>query len=159
MASEDCGGLSSESQVSALGCSLRSGDSNRGEFFADRIGCIIQQPAKKLGAAVQFITERLVFLAVFLDCPSVRKVPRQDSSTSPDRGWAVSLRRGDLLVSPAHAGCPDRFGMEEYVGQQTPTAARELSQELDRHRSQAGRARIPRRNWPVQEESSKWQWP
>lgn len=101
--------------MSALGCSLRSGDSNRGEFFADRIGCIIQQPAQKLGAAVEFITERLAFLAVFLDCPSVRKVPRQDSSTSPDRGWAVSLRRGDLLVSPAHAGCPDLFGMEEYV--------------------------------------------
>jgi len=83
--------------VSALGCSLRSGDSNRGEFFADRIGYIIQQPAQKLGAAVEFITERLAFLAVFLECPSARKVPRQDSSTSPDRGWAVSLRRSSFL--------------------------------------------------------------
>jgi hypothetical protein len=45
--------LSTESRASVPGCPLRSGDSKRAEFFAEKIVYHVQQTVQKLSEAIQ----------------------------------------------------------------------------------------------------------
>lgn len=105
--------------------------------------------------ATPFIIERVVSLAGLRHRPSLREVPRQDSWICLDPCWAVSRQRGDLRVAPAHVGCPDRSGTENWVEQQAPTASRGLCLELAHHRSQAERVENQKRKPPVPKGRSK----
>jgi hypothetical protein len=56
--------LSPESRASVPGCSLRSGNSKRAEFFGDRVVYTSQQTAQKLSGAVHMSKESYFVLGV-----------------------------------------------------------------------------------------------